>query len=486
MIIAIYSARVLLQTLGVNNYGLYNLVGGVVSIFSSMKGIFAASVQRFLNYEKGKANVEKENEIFNMSIYIHLGISLFFLIIVEILGLWYIYNKMVLPAGALGDALFVFHCSVLAFSVSIITVPYDAVVIANEKMKFYAWVSIAESVLKLAAIFLLLYLPYNKIRVYALLILVIAVAMRYVSVVYTKKFPECKRKRVWNKKTVKELTTFAGWNFFGCMAFSLVEEGANLILNIFGGVAVNAVRAIAYQVKSAVSQLSTNVVTASQPLLFQEAATASKETFWSHAFIQTKAVYYFVIITTTPIFVYAPQLLSLWLDEVPDNSISFVRVVLIYLLIMTFQKPLDIGFKAYNKMVKYQIIDSSVILLSLPAIYLVLNWGLPLYWAFIVLSIVRLIDYAILFILAEKTIGLNIKNFFLQVFSSICYSTILSVAVGYFFYKWLNYPQWYTILILVVIMVFILLVLFYLFTFSKKEKDLISKIVFSKIFKSKK
>ena len=153
MIIAIYTSRVLLSTLGVEDYGLYNIVGGVVAMFLSIKSIFAASVQRFINYEKGKGNEDKVNEIFNMSLLIHLGIAVIFIVIVEICGLLYIPSKMVMPDGMLNTALFVFHCSVLATSISIITIPYDAVIIANERMDFYAWQAIVESALKLIIVF---------------------------------------------------------------------------------------------------------------------------------------------------------------------------------------------------------------------------------------------------------------------------------------------------------------------------------------------
>lgn len=483
MLIAIYSSRILISTLGVEDYGLYNLVGGVVSIFSSLKGIFAASVQRFLNFEKGNGNDERVNEIFNTSVLIHIGIAGLFIVLVECFGVWYINNKMVLPEGSLGDALFVFHCSVLAFGVSIITVPYDAVIIANERMNFYAWVSILEAISKLGAIFLLLILPYNKIKTYALLILLIAVIMRYISIVYTKRFPECKKRRVWNKATVAELTKFAGWNFFGCMSFSLIEEGTNLIINLFGGVAANAARAISYQVKSAISQLSTNIVTASQPLLFQEAANAEKSIFWKHVFLQTRAVYYFVLITALPFFVYTPQLLQIWLTEVPVNAVSFVRVVLIYLVVMTFQKPIDLGFKAYNKMQKYQIIDSITVLFSLPLTYVVLKFGAPLYSAFLVLTVIRIIDYIFLLILAKRILQLSIKAFVTEVIIPSAESLIVVAILGASFYFFFNPSQWYWVLLLISILVLLSAIILYIVTFKKAEKELLRSMVISKLKK---
>ena len=477
MLIAIYSSRVLLSALGVEDYGLYNLVGGIVTIFSSMKGIFAASVQRFINYEKGNGNDERVNEIFNTSILIHIGIAVLFIVVVEAFGLWYINNKMVLPDGSLNNALFVFQCSILTFGVSIVTVPYDAIIIANERMDFYAWISIGEAASKLGAIFLLSILPFNSVRTYALLIVIIAIAIRYISVVYTKRFPECKKKRIWNKSTVKELTTFAGWNFFGCMAFSLIEEGSNLIINFFGGVAANAARAVAYQVKSAISQLSTNVVTASQPILFQEAASADKQVFWNHVFFQTRAVFYFVLITSVPFFVYTPQLLDIWLTEVPEHSVSFIRAILIYQIIMTYQKTVDIGFKAYNKMEKYQILDSTIVLFSLPIIYFYLKTGAPLYYAFIILAIVRIVDYFILFVLAKRTLQLSIRAFCRSVLTPSLTSTLIASLIGSLFLKYCNPSQWYYVLFMCILIVVAIGLALYLLVFTKQEKSMINSIV---------
>ena len=242
ILLSVYTSRVLLNTLGVEDYGTYNLVGGVVAMFLSMKSVFAASVQRFLNYEKGQGNIQRVQEIFSTSVIIHLGISALFVILVECIGMYYIKNVMVIPEGMQSTTEFVFHCSVAATAIAIMTIPYDAVIIANEKMNFYAYLSIGDAILKLLIVFVLPILPFAYFRSYAFLILCISLCMRAISMRYSKRFPECEFKRIWRKKTVMQLTTFAGWNFFGCMAYSLIEEGTNMMAKTFGAIPFKAAK----------------------------------------------------------------------------------------------------------------------------------------------------------------------------------------------------------------------------------------------------
>lgn len=304
MILSIYSSRVLLKTLGVDDFGLYSVVGGVVAMFSSLKSVLAAAVQRFLNFEKGKGNNQQVQKIFNMSILVHLAIALLFALIVECFGCWYICNYLIVPHNNIDTALFVFHCSVIASMITIYTIPYDAVVIANERMDFYAIQSITDVTLRLAIIFLLPILPFSFIRSYAVLILIVAILIRIMSVIYTKRFPECKSLKYWNKETFKELISFAGWNFFGCIAYSLIEEVTNLILNLFGGVVANAARGLAYQIRSAIMTLSNNVLVASQPFITQRAANVDISTFWTYIFIQSRVMFYIMMLTGLPIYIY--------------------------------------------------------------------------------------------------------------------------------------------------------------------------------------
>ena len=476
LVISVYSSRVLLQKLGVDDFGLYGVVGGIVAMFSSLKSVLASAVQRFLNFERGKGNEDNVRNIFNMSVIIHLGISILFACIAEIFGCWYILNHLVIPETSISTALFVFHCSIVATMIAIYTIPYDAVVIANERMGFYAIQSIIDILLKLAIIFLLPLLPFQRVRSYAVLVLVIAIIIRSISVLYTKRFPECRKKRYWNKQTFKELTSFAGWNFFGCISYSIIEEGSNLVLNAFGGVVANAARTLSYQIRSAIMTLSNNVLVASQPFITQKAASESTEKFWEYIFIQSRLMFNIMILTGVPLYVYTPEILNVWLDTIPANTIEFVRTIIIYCIVMSFQKSLDLAFKSLNRMALYQIVDACVLLLTLPCVYAVLKLGYPLYSAFIVFSIIRVVDYVAVVFVANKQLELNVKQYVSQVVKpsmvTVFISIILVVIFTHIPFKD-SFLVWFSLMILIFLCLAVLILLFSLTT---EEKNLLKTI----------
>lgn len=479
MILSIYSSRVLLKTLGVDDFGLYGVVGGVVAMFSSLKSVLAAAVQRFLNFEKGKGNNQKVQNIFNMSIIIHLGIALLFALIVECFGCWYICNHLIVPDNNIDTALFVFHCSVIATMITIYTIPYDAVVIANERMDFYALQSIADVSLRLVIIFLLPVLPFAFIRSYAVLILMVAILIRIMSVIYTRRFPECKKIKYWNKETFKELTSFAGWNFFGCIAYSLIEEGTNLILNLFGGVVANAARGLAYQIRSAIMTLSNNIFVASQPIITQRAANVDIATFWKYIFIQSRIMFYIMMLTGLPIYIYAEKILKLWLDTIPEYTVEFVRAIVIYTIVMSFQKSLDLSFKAYNKMATYQIVDASCLILTIPAVYVVLKLGAPLYYAFLLFSLVRIIDYIAVLFVAKYKNNLLISQYFYNVVIPSIIGFVIFFFVDFLFMHIPKRDNLIFVLLSMLASIIITIVLLFLFSFRKEEKEMVNHVLLS-------
>ena len=212
-----------------------------------------------------------------------------------------------------------------------------------------------------------------------------------------------------------ELLKFSGWNFMGCISYSIIEEVTNLILNSFGGVVVNAARGIAYQVRSAIMTLSNNVFIASQPHATQIAASSSRDSFWNIIFAQSRIMFFIVMLTALPVFVFAAPILKLWLDIIPPNTTEFVRALVIYMIVMSFQKSIDLSFKAYNIMAKYQLIDAGILLTVLPISYYILKCGFPYHYVFYTFSIVRIFDYVALLFLARQQIGLNLLHYFSEV-----------------------------------------------------------------------
>ena len=482
MVLTIFTSRLLLSTLGVDNYGIYNVVGGVVAMFTSIKSVLAASVQRFLNFYKGKGQVEYEVAIFNTSIIIHIILAVIFAVVIEFVGIWFIKNQLVIPSGSLDEALFVFQCSLIAVLVTIITIPYDAAVIANEHMSFYAYVSIIDVVLKLLAIIIIPYLPFEYLRTYAVMVLIITIALRIVGVIYCRRFDECRLVRIFDKRLFKDISLFAGWNFLGCTSSSVIEEGSNFVLNAFGGVVANAARGIAYQVRSAIYLISGNIVVASQPFIMQKAGIVERERFFDYIFMQTRILFYIISITCLPLYIYCDNILILWLKEVPQYTVDFTKAILIYMVIMSFQKSLDIAFKSYNVMAKYQIIDTAFTILTLPAAYFILKEGYPLHYAFYAFSVVRVIDYIAILLLAKEQINMSIVSYIKHVLLKCLYATFIAIIVGGIFAVFLESNNLFTLVLYACSLVVIVFILYYVLVFTNQEKQIIKSIM-SKIKK---
>lgn len=476
LILSVYTSRVLLAILGIEDYGLYNLLGGVVGLFASLKGLFASAVQRFLNYGKGLGDSRKVREIFNLSLLVHLLIAILFIALVEVFGLWFITNKLVIPEGSYDTALFVFHCSIITAAITILSTPYDAAIIANEKINVFAWVAVFDGVLKLLIIFLLPVIPFEKLRVYAVFIVLISLLIRMISVRYCRRFDECRMSFYWNRKTFLELASFAGWNFFGNTAFTLVNEGLNMLLNMFGGVVANAARGIAYQVKAAVTQLSVNLMLASQPYIVQQSVKSEKSVTFSYIHQISRAVFFIMLITVSPIIIYCRNVLDVWLVETPLYAVVFVQIILVHVIIRTLHNPLDLSFKAFGKIKRYQIIDASTLVLSLPIAYLILKAGFPVYSVFIVACLVEFINLGAIVWLAKVEIELSVRKYVREVIAPCFLSMVLLAGIGLFFYMVVIPRNLIMLVLYVLLFVLIESIVVYAAFLNVKERKYISKL----------
>lgn len=473
MAITIYTSRVVLKTLGVEDYGVYNLVGGVVALFSSLKGVFSSAIQRYLNYTRGLGDEEGVKHIFSLSIIVQAILALVFFVIVECFGIWFIPNKLVIPEGMTGITMFVFHCSVISSVISIISVPYDALVIANEKMDYYAYISIIEAVLRLAIVFLLPTFPFVPLISYALLLLAVRLLIVVSNMFYCKRFPECKVEKYWNKGLFKQLASFSGWNFLGNMVYTLIQEGTNIILNLFAGVVANAARAIALQVRTALETLSSNISTASKPFIMQQAATVDKKTLFNYIYTLSSVMFYVLLITTTPIIVYAKQILEIWLVEIPNYSISFVRVIMLYVLTRSLHAPIDMLFFAVGNIKRYQITECIIGVFTFPIVYLFLYFGLPPYFAFVAMIIVEIINLIAIVLVAQKELHFRLTDYIKEVIVKCALAFVIVAPVALLFYSFTNDVNRYYSLICIVLLFCVELLLIYYIVLKDKEKQLI-------------
>lgn len=430
MIISFYTSRVVLKQLGVDDFGIYNLVGSVVSMFSSLRTIFAASTQRFLSYEIGRDNVTALNSIFNCSLIVNFFISIIFLIIVEIVGVWFLNTRINVAPERLLAAKYVFQFSVFSAVIGIITTTFDAEIIAHERMNFYACLSIIEGVLKLLIVFALSLVHYDKLIVYGLLLLIISLIVLLVDFLFCRiKFAECRVNIRGDRSYLRDMTKFAGWNFLGANAYVLSQSGLNMILNIFGGPTVNAARGIAYQVNGALNQFINNIVVVINPYCVKTYASGNSSKTFATIHLSSKILYLIQFLIMTPLMFLSEKILELWLGIVPDYSIIFLQLILFYSLLRTLHSGIDILFKAKGEIKHYQICEGILLIIPLIVSYILLKNGFSYTSVFIAMIVFDFINLLSILFLSSKITGLSIKRYLKEVLFPCTTLAILLICV---------------------------------------------------------
>lgn len=416
MAISLYTNRVVLDKLGVTDYGIYNVVGGIVAMLGFLSGCMSNSVQRYLSYEIGKNDKAKVNLIFNVSILVHITIAITVFIIMEIGGLWYLNTHMNIPHCRINAANWVFQCSLLTTLFTIMQVPYNAMIIAKEKMDIYAYLSILEAALKLLIVYLLAIGTFDKLKLYGILIMIVTISILLAYRVYClKKFDEAKIKFIRNRKLFNELISFSGWNMLSEVAWTLTGPGVNLILNAFWGPTINAAKGIAEQVNGAVSRFVASFQTAVNPQLIKLYAQDSIEGMISLLYRSTRFSFYLLYALSLPLIIEMKFVLSIWLKEVPPYTALFCQLVLICSLVSVNSSLLPRIAWAYGKIKKYQIIVSSVLFLNFPLSYLVLKLGASPVMTTIVAIAIQIVVIWVRLYLVSKMVNLSILDYFKKV-----------------------------------------------------------------------
>lgn len=433
MVITFFTSRILLKSLGIDDYGVFSVIVGVVGMLASLRGSFSSSIQRFLNYEMGVNGHQNLQKIYSMGINIHLLISVVFLLITESAGLWVLNYKLVIPVDRLLAANWIFQFAIASSIVTIMTIPQDAVIIANQKMKIYAYITLLEAVLKFGTVFLLPYFPIDSLILYAFFILVVSFIIRFVTYLYCiRAFAECKYMFIWDKALFKKLGVFAGWNFLGTSSYSLTTEGLNIILNLFGGPVANAARGIAHQIRIALGLFTMNIQIASAPHLTELYAKKQLGQFEKLFYTISRVSFLMMGVICLPIFFYAKFLLGIWLYEVPQYTVAFTQLTLMFILIRTFHYSIDIIIKAVGDIKSYQIIESITLLLPLPCAYALLFFGFELYTAYVVVIIFELINLVLILKVASRIAGINLSKYIKSVIIPVVSVLIINAYIAFF------------------------------------------------------
>lgn len=376
MLIGLYTSRVILQALGVEDYGIYNVVGGFVSLFSIISSSLSGSVSRFLTFELGRKDIEKLRRVFSTSIFVLMGLSVLVVLATETFGLWYLYNKMVIPSDRMEAAFWVFHISVFTFVLTLINAPYQASVISHERMGVYAYLSIFDAVCKLLICYLVMAAPIDKLVYYALLLCLIGVFDQCFYVWYCKRhFEESHFKMLFDKTLFKEMFSFAGWNFIGSSSAVLRNQGASLLLNAFGGPVVNAANGIATTITGVVSGFVNSFTQAFTPQITKRYAAGEYESLMNLLIFGSRYSYYLLFLISLPIILNAHFIFMIWLGVVPEFTVSFSRWIFIYLLAESISRPIITAKNATGRIRNYQIVVGGILLLMLPISYIFLKLG---------------------------------------------------------------------------------------------------------------
>ena len=431
MLVSLYTSRVVLNVLGVEDYGTYNVVGGVVTMFGFFNGAMASATQRFLSFDLGRNDYIQLRKTFNATQLIHIGIALLIFILAETIGLWFVNTQLNLPEGRMEAARWVYHFSVLSFMVSIIQVPYNSILIARERMNVYAYMSILEVLLKLLIVFMLTWIAFDKLKLYGILLFSVSLIVASIYRIYClKKFVETRFVLVKDRTLYKTLVSYSWWNLFGGVATISKVQGISIILNLFFGTVANAAQGVANQVSGAINMFVSNFQMASNPQIVKSYA-ADDKAYMTNLIIRTsKFSFYLLFILTLPIMLEIELILKIWLKTVPEYTAVFTILILINALIDSVSGPLMIALQATGKIKVYQTVVGPLLILILPLSWIAFKMGMPPQATFLVSISVSIIAFVFRLLLTKKQIPeFDALQFFKEIVIKNISVILLSVAV---------------------------------------------------------
>ena len=433
MLVSLYTSRVVLNALGVEDYGIYNVVGGVVAMFSILSGSLSSAISRFITFELGRGDIDKLKKVFSASVTIQMLLSAIIVVLIEIIGVWFLNNKMVIPPERIYAANWVLQLSVVTFVVNLISIPYNAAIVAHEHMSAFAYISILEAVGKLLVAFLITRSPIDKLIFYAILLTVIAVLIRMVYGWYcNKKFIECHYHFRWDKSLLKEMFGFAGWNYIGNSSVLLRDQGGNIIINLFFGPAVNAARGVAVQVQHTITGFVTNFMTALNPQITKSYASGNHKYMMTLIFQGARLSFYMLLILSLPVLLDTHYILVLWLKLIPEHTVPFIRLSLLFSLLDSISYPMITAMLATGRIRNYQIIVGGSNMMNLPLSYFFLYLGYAPETVFIIAIVISQICLAARLYMLRGMINLRVRDFIKKVYLNVLFvGTISSVVPWY-------------------------------------------------------
>ena len=474
LFISLYTSRVVLKVLGVEDFGVYSVVGGLVSMFGFLNNSMTNSIQRFYNFAMGSESEKAISDVYKTSLIIQLLLAVFILILTETIGLWYLNNKMVIPADRFVAAFWIFQFAVLSLILVIIQVPYCSAILAYERMDYYAIVNVIDVILKLVIVIVLPYCKGDILIIYGSLILGISIIDFFLYFIYAKrKFAYISLKNANITKTkFGSMLSFSGWNMFGTFASMMKEQGLNMVLNLFFGPVVNAARGIAYQVISAIRGFVVNVSTAARPQFTQSYALGNEERTIRLMFSTSKLCYMILFILSLPVMIEADYVLHLWLGPIiPDYSVSFVVLVILSALITVLNPPISFVVHATGKMKTYQLAGALIDLLILPVAYLFLSLGYTPESVFVIAIVFAVIQQIVSIFIVQKLVPFSVVSYTFQVIVPLLVVTAISFIITFVISRQMEYGL-VRLIVVVLLSSVITMTTGFFFSFNKNEREI--------------
>lgn len=485
MLVSLYTSRVVLQALGVEDYGIYNVVGGVVAMFSMISNSLSSSVSRFLTFELGKGNLEGLKRVFSTSLSIHVALVLVIVLLSETLGLWFLNTHMTIPENRLYAANWVFQASVLTFVINLLSVPFSASIVSHERMSAFAYIGILDIMLRLLIVLFIAYSGWNfdRLIIYSLLLVGVVCIMQAIYWNYcTRNFEECKFGLSFDVNYWKEMSSFAGWNFIGCTAGLLKDQGVNILLNLFIGPIINAARGIANTVNNVLASFSGNFMTALNPQITKSYAAGDYDYMFSLVERGSRFSYYILLLFALPMLFETEFVLTLWLKHYPEHTVNFVRLILIVSMCDILSNTLINLQVATGKIRNYQLVVGGMLLMNFPLSYFCLKMGLSPESTLIVALIVAVCCLFLRLFFLRKMVGLSMKRYLCKVCGNVLLVTLVATIIPALLFFRMS-DGWVRFLIICIISILITITSIYWIGCNANERNFIREKVFKIIRK---
>lgn len=430
LFIGLFTSRIVLSALGESDFGIYNVVGGVVAMFSLISGALSASVSRFITFEMGRGEKARLNEVYSTAVIIQIILSVVVVLLAEPIGMWFIEKKMTIPPERIPSATYVLHFSILSFVINLMSVPQTASITAHEKMSAFASIGLLDGCLRLGVALLIMKSGFDRLVLYAGLIAVNVILVRLAYGIYCRRhFPECVFRPVFDRSLLKRMFSFAGWNFIGSASGVLRDQGGNILVNLFSGPAVNAARGVAVQLNGAVQGFVTNFMTAVNPRITKSYASGDMEYMLSLVRKSSRMSFYLLFVLALPVIFSTDFLLDLWLKDVPEHTTLFVQLFMVFTLSESISHPLVTSMLATGRIRNYQIIVGGIQLLNLPLSWIFLRAGAVPEVTVIVAIVLSQLCFVARLVMLRGMIKLSARHFIRKVWLNVVAVSLAAIPI---------------------------------------------------------